>query len=84
MSTKSQDRLLGLALLSLLVAFGGDLLGMTALIAVGVASFSLAVAGVLALMTVTLVIGVSRVSGPDMHDPTLADRASVAPAPDER
>ncbi|WP_144926972.1 hypothetical protein [Halorubrum salsamenti] len=74
MTTKSQDGLLGLTLVALLVTLGGDLLGMTLLVAVGVTSFSLALIGLLALMTVSLVVGVSRTSGPDMHDPLLADR----------
>lgn len=84
MSTQSQDRLLALALVSILAAFGGDFLGLTPLIAVAVGTFAIAVAGLLALMTVTLVIGLSRASGPDMHDPVLADRAPAATNPSDR
>lgn len=72
MTTRSQDRLLGLSVFSLLAAIGGELLGMTLLVTIGVASFFLAVAGLLALMTVTLVVGVSQNTAPDMRDP---DRA---------
>lgn len=74
MTTKSQDQLLGLALVALLVTIGGEILGATLLVAVGVTSFFLAVAGLLTLMTVSLAVGVSRTSGPDMRAPVLADR----------
>ena len=74
MTTKSQDRTLGLAVLAILAAIGGELLGATLLVTIGVTGFFVAVAGLLALMTVSLIIGVSHVSGPDMRDPVLADR----------
>lgn len=74
MTTKSQDRLLGLALFALLVTIGGEILGMTLLVTIGVPSFFIAVAGLLALMTVSLVVGISRTSGPGMRAPVLADR----------
>ncbi|TKX78575.1 hypothetical protein EXE53_20495 [Halorubrum sp. SD626R] len=68
MTTTSQDRLLGLAVLALLAAVGGDLLGTALLTRVGVTGFFLAVAALLAVMTVTLVVGLTRASGPDMRD----------------
>ncbi|QHS16562.1 hypothetical protein GWK26_05010 [haloarchaeon 3A1-DGR] len=71
MTTTSQDRLLGLTLVALLATMGGELLGMTLLVTIGVTSFFLAVAGLFALMAVTLVVGVSQLSGPDMYDPIL-------------
>ena len=74
MTTKSQDRLLGLTVVALLAAFGGEFLGSAFLVAVGVAGLFLALAGLFALMTLSLVVGVSRTSGPDMRDPILADR----------
>jgi hypothetical protein len=77
MTTKTEDRLLGLALISLLATFGGELLGTALLVTIGVTSFFLAVAGLLAVMAVTLVAGVSQTSGPDMHDPLRADRTRL-------
>ncbi|WP_241996624.1 hypothetical protein [Halorubrum sp. SD626R] len=78
MTTKYEDRLLGLAVVALLAAVGGELLGATLLVTVGVTGFFLAVGGLLALMTVTLAVGLSRVSGPDMSDPELADRVGLS------
>ncbi|MGQ3330261.1 hypothetical protein [Halorubrum sp. FL23] len=83
MTTQSQDRLLGIAVASLIAAFGGDLLGMSLLVTVGVASFFLAVAALLALMTASLVVGLSQLSGPDMHAPVPAEKARF-PTLDER
>ena len=74
MTTKSQNRTLGLAVLAILAAIGGELLGAPLLVSIGVTGFFLAVAGLLALMTVSLVVGVSHISGPDMRDPVLTDR----------
>jgi len=84
MTTRSQDRLLGLAVASLVVTFGGDLLGLMPLVTVGVASLFLAVVGLLALMTASLVVGVSRISGPDMHDPVLSEQTPLPTAPKDR
>ncbi|MFC7185799.1 hypothetical protein [Halorubrum yunnanense] len=78
MTTETEDRLLGLTLLSLLAAIGGELLGIASLVTVGVTGFFLALAGLFAIMTVTLVVGLRRLSGPDMYDPVLADRAPLS------
>lgn len=82
MTTKTQDRFLGFTLVALLLTIGGELLDMTLLTTVGVTSFFLALGGLFALMTVTLVGGVSRRSGKDIYDP-LADQASSPTPPRE-
>ncbi|QKY17672.1 hypothetical protein [Halorubrum sp. CBA1229] len=74
MTTKSQDRALGLTVLAFLVAISGELLGVSLLVTIGVTGFFLAVAGLLALMTISLIVGVSHISGPDMRDSVLSDR----------
>ena len=84
MTTKSQDRLLGIAVVALLVTFGGELFGMTLLVSLSVTGFFLAVVWLLALMTVTLIVGVSRTSGPDMDDPMLTSHTSVSATSGER
>lgn len=84
MITKSQDRLLGLALVALLATVGGELLGSTPLLTTGVTGFFLAVAGLFVLMTVTLVVAVGRSSGPDMRPPIGTDRARVSTASGDR
>jgi len=73
--------MLGLTLLAFLVTIGGELLGMSLLIAIGVTSFFLAVGGLMALMTVSLIVGLSRTSGPDMDDPFSTDSDSFTSPP---
>ena len=68
MTTASQERLLELTVLALFAAVSGDLLGMTLLTRVGVTGFFLGVAALLAVMTAALVVGLGRLSGPDMRD----------------
>ena len=84
MTTKFEDRLLGLAVVAFLAAMGGELLEATLLVTVGVTGFFLAVGGLLALMTVTLAVGLSRASGPDMSDPELADRVDFSTSAGKR
>ena len=81
MTTKTQDRLLGLTVLALLVTIAGELLATTLLVTVGVTTFFLAVVGLFTLMTATLVIGVSERSGSDVDDPVLADPTRSATPP---
>ena len=83
MTTKIRDRFLGLTLVALLVTIGGELLGMTLLVSLGVTSFFLAVVGLFALMTVTLVVGVTQRSGTVTDDPVRTDGARV-PAPSQK
>lgn len=75
MTTKAQDRLLGLTLIALSVTIGGEMLGMTLLTTVGVTGFFIALLGQFVLMTVALVGGVGRRSGRKTYDPVLADQA---------
>lgn len=84
MTTKSEDRLLGIALVALLAAMGGELLGMTSLVGIGLTGFVLAVTGLFALMTVTLLVGLGRTSGPDMSGSILTERTPLSTRPDER
>jgi hypothetical protein len=74
MGTKTRARFVGLASVALLVTIVGELLSTTLLVAIGTASFFLAVAGLFALMTATLILGVNWRSGPEMYDPALTDR----------
>lgn len=74
MTTNTADRLLGLALLALLAAAGGELLAVPLLTAVGVAAFFGSLAGLLGSMTLSLLVGISRLSGPDMRPATRFER----------
>jgi len=73
MYTKTEHRLLGLALAALAVTMGGDLLGSQLLMTVGVAGFAVALLTLFAVMSVVLVVGV----GSDLNAPDLraVDRA---------
>lgn len=81
MTPKTRDRFLGLSIAALLVTIGGDLLAMPLLLTVGVTGFFLAVAGLFALMTVSLVVGLRQRSGPDAPDPVLAEPAFQSTPP---
>ena len=74
MTTKLEDRLLGLAVASLLTAIGGEMAGVAALVSLGVTTFALALATLLVVMTLSLIVGLSRTSGPDMHPVATTDR----------
>ena len=74
MTTKLEDRLLGLAVAALLTAIGGELAGVAALVTLGVTTFALALATLLVVMTLSLIVGLTRISGPDMHPVTTTDR----------
>jgi len=74
MTTKLEDRLLGLAVAALLTTIGGELAGAAALVTLGVTTFAFALAALLVVMTLSLLVGLSRLSGPDMHPVTSTDR----------
>ena len=74
MTTKTEDRLLGLAVAALLTTAAGEVFGISLLVALGVTSFALALVGLLVVMPLALLVGLSRTSGPDMREPTTADR----------
>ncbi|TQQ82848.1 hypothetical protein EGH24_05250 [Halonotius terrestris] len=74
MTTKTEDRLLGLAVAALLTTAGGELLGISLLVAAGVTGFALALAGLFVVMPLSLLVGLSRISGPDMRDATVTER----------
>jgi len=74
MTTKTEDRLLGLAVAALLTAIGGELAGVAALVALGVTTFALAIAALLVVMPLSLLVGLSRSSRPDMHPVGTTDR----------
>lgn len=62
---------------------GGGLLGMPLLLTIGVTSLFVALMGLFALMTVSLVGRVIRGPGADIFDPVVADRASASTPPTE-
>lgn len=74
MITEVEDRLLGLAVVALLTTIGGELAGAAAFVSLGVTTFAFALAALLAVMTLSLVVGLSRLSGPDMQPVTSTDR----------
>ena len=74
MTTIAEDRLLGLAVAALLTAIGGELAGIAALVTLGVATFALALASLLVVMTLSLLVGLTRISGPDMQPVATTDR----------
>lgn len=75
MTTNTEDRLLGLAVAALLTTIGGELAGVAALVILGVATFALALAALLIVMTLSLLVGLTHLSGPDMQPATMNDRA---------
>ncbi|MFW6318442.1 MAG: hypothetical protein ACOC06_08255 [Halorubrum sp.] len=74
MTTKTEDRLLGLAVAALLTTLGGELLAIPLLVAVGLVGFFTALPLLFAVMTVTLAVSLKRSSGPEMRDPAIVDR----------
>ena len=74
MDTKSEDRLLGLALAALLATIGGELIGSQLVMTVSVTVFALSLATLFAVMTVVLVVNVARSSSLDALDPVLTER----------
>ena len=69
MTTTSQNRLLGLILVTLVAALAGDLLGVRLLVRIAVPTFFLAAASLFALRTVTKLVAAVRSSEPDIRDP---------------
>ena len=74
MYTKTEGRLLGLALVALAATIGAELLGSQLLVTVGVGVFALAVAALFAVMSVVLAVGVARTSDVSMLDAAATDR----------
>ena len=74
MTMEVEDRLLGLAVVALLTTIGGELAGAAAVVSLGVTTFAFALAALLVVMTLSLVVGLSRLSGPDMQPVTSTDR----------
>lgn len=74
MTMEVEDRLLGLAVVALLTTISGELAGVTAFVSLGVTTFAFALAALLVVMTLSLVVGLSRLSGPDMQPVTSTDR----------
>ena len=74
MTIKSENRLLRLAIAALLTTAGSELLGVPLLVAAGVTGFALAFVGLFVVMPLSLLVGLSRTSGPDMHETRSADR----------
>ena len=74
MTTHLGDRLRGLAVVAPLTSIGGELAGAAALVARGVTTFAFVLAALLVVMTLSLVVGLSRLSGPDMQPVTSTDR----------
>ncbi|VTT86144.1 hypothetical protein DM2_2182 [Halorubrum sp. DM2] len=75
MTTRTEDRLYGLALAALLATAAGELLAVPLLVAVGVASVFLTVAALLAVVTAALAVGVAREPGIEMRDAAVVDRS---------
>ncbi|GAA0533462.1 hypothetical protein ABNG02_09490 [Halorubrum ejinorense] len=74
MYTKSENRLLGLALAALLTTIGAELLGSQPLVTVGVGVFALAVVALFAVMSVVLAVNVARGSDLIALDAAAAER----------
>ncbi|QUO46565.1 MULTISPECIES: hypothetical protein [Halorubrum] len=74
MYSKSENRLLGLALAALLTTIGAELLGSQLLVAVGVGVFALAVVALFAVMGVVLAVSVARGSDLSALDATATER----------
>lgn len=74
MHSKSENRLLGLALVALLTTIGAELLGSQLLVAVGVGVFALAVAALFAVMSVVLAVSVARGSDLSALDAAATER----------
>ena len=74
MTTEVEDRLLGLAVVALLTIIGGELAGVTTFVSLGVTTFAFVLAALLVVMTLSLFVGLSRLSGPDMQPVTSTDR----------
>lgn len=73
MDTKSEDRLLRVAVAALLVTLGGELLGSDLLLTAALTVFVLALVALFAVMSVVLVVGVARESELPSFTPELAE-----------
>ncbi|MFW6317783.1 MAG: hypothetical protein ACOC06_04860 [Halorubrum sp.] len=74
MDTKTEDRLLGLALAALLATIGGELLGSQLLVTAGVTALALALTALFAVMSVVLAVSVARTSDLTPPDLTVTER----------
>ncbi|MFO8115081.1 MAG: hypothetical protein R6U01_06935 [Halorubrum sp.] len=74
MDTKTEDRLLGLALAALLATIGGELFGSQLLVTGGVTVLVLALLGLFAVMSVVLAVSVARAPDLNAPDPTATER----------
>ncbi|WP_435075735.1 hypothetical protein [Halorubrum sp. HHNYT27] len=74
MDTKSEDRLLGLAIVALLTTIGGELLGSQLIMTVGVTVFVLSLVALFAVMSVVLAVNVARTSELNALDPAMSER----------
>jgi uncharacterized membrane protein YgaE (UPF0421/DUF939 family) len=74
MDTKSEDRLLGVALAALFATIVGELLGSELLMTVGVAVFAHAHVARFAVMSVVLAVHTARLSELNALDPAIVDR----------
>ncbi|PAU84542.1 hypothetical protein CK500_03235 [Halorubrum salipaludis] len=75
MTTKTEDRLLGLAVAAILATLGGELLGSQLIITAGVVAFVLALAALFGVMSVVLAVSVARTSDLNAPDPTAIESA---------
>jgi len=74
MDTKSEDRLLRLAVAALLATIGGELLGSDLLMTAALTVFALALVALFAVMSVVLIVGVARESDLPSFTPDLAEK----------
>jgi len=74
MDTKSEDRLLGLAIVALLATMGGELLGSQLVVTVGVTVFALSLVALFAVMSVVLAVNVARTSELNSIEPAMSER----------
>lgn len=73
MDTKSEDRLLRLAVLALLTTIGGELIGSDLLMTVSLAVFALALVSLFAVMSVVFAVGLAHDSKLPALDSEIAD-----------
>ena len=74
MYTKSENQLLGLALVALLATIGAELLGSPLLVTIGIGVFALAVVALFAVMSVVLAVSVARGSDLNALDAAATER----------
>lgn len=75
MTTMIEDRLLGLAVAALSITISGELAGIGSLATFGATTFAAAIAALFVAMPLSLLVGLSRTSGPDMQPVRPSERA---------